>query len=224
MNLAELMELFRVKADDTIVPYLWKDNWLVTALQHAEIEAAIRAKLIFDKTTEAICQIAVTAATAVYDISPLIVQVQTAYLVDANDKVIPLEVYDRYEMNRLDDDWRTTEDEPTGLIVDDNQVELNCIPEADYTLYLEVYRLPVSPMSVYQGESIDSPEISAKHHPRLIDWALYEGYLIPDSDTYDEKAANKALDRFEKYFGLRPKANTRKRQSANRPHRNKCWW
>jgi hypothetical protein len=229
MNLAELMAEFRADANDEEIPYLWSDDNLVAWANEAEEEACIRKNLIFDRTTEdvddvPVCKVAIFEGTGTFSLHESIVLVRNAYLVDASDEVIPLKIYDRFKVECLDDDWRTTSDEPTGIIFDDTGGELNCLPEAAYTLYLEVYRTPLTKMAAYSGASIDSPEIAPRHHHYLLHWMLYRAYSKRDVDTFDPNRAAQEKREFEAYFGLRPAANARRRGMQNRPKRNRCWF
>lgn len=222
MDLDALITRFRSLSGDSVSPYLWSSTDITAWLNEAVEEACIRKKLLFDKSTEAICQVAITAGTGVFDLDSSIIEVRHAYLVDSSDKVIPLAIYDREKVDRLDSDWRETTDEPDGVVFDDTAGELNYLPEADYTMYLEVYRIPTATEQMSEGT--DSPVISSIHHVRLVDWALHVAYLHRDLDKKDQPNSDKALKRFELYFGLRPAANTAKRARANTPHRNKCVW
>ena len=67
MTLAELIAALRTDADDLVAnPYLWSDAELTRWANEAEQEAALRAKLLFDASTTAVCQIAVLAGTTSY--------------------------------------------------------------------------------------------------------------------------------------------------------------
>ena len=74
----------------------------------------------------------------------------------------------------------------------------------DDTLTLHCYRLPLNDMV----DDDDEPEISARHHDRMIDYAVSLCYLIPDSDGYDPGAAAKYEARFTQSFGEKKSALT----------------
>ena len=68
MNLEQLIASFRVDADDLEEPHLFKDEWIAAWLSEAQAEAAIRGRLILEDANPAVCQIAVTAGQASYEL------------------------------------------------------------------------------------------------------------------------------------------------------------
>ena len=46
---------------------------------------------------------------------------------------------------------------------------------------------------------------------------------VPDADFGDKTKAAQGLADFEDYFGHRPRADNRRANNANRPHRVKAW-
>ena len=123
------------------------------------------------------------------------------------------------EMDQIRPYWRSLHYRPTALIHYDTSVEFDCIPDTSYTVNLEVYRLPMVPMS----SDDDIPEINAMHHRHLVKWAKHRAYAKRDADTYNEGLSEKYLTEFEDVFGKRPNAAYRKGANANRPHRNILW-
>ena len=114
MNGTALIAEFRDLSQDVNEPYLWDDTFVLGKLNEAEREAADRARLLFDDSTEAVEDIAVTAGMAKYATSHLILDIERAFLV-VDGESSPLHLYDRHELDRLRDDWRTESDTPTGL-------------------------------------------------------------------------------------------------------------
>ena len=217
MNGTTLIAEFRDLSQDTVEPYLWDDTFVLGKLNEAEREAADRARLLFDETTEAIVDIAVTAGTATYATSPMIIDIVRAFLV-VDGESSPLHLYDRHELDRLRDDWRAESDTPTGLVWDGARVTLNRVPSVDGTIHLEVHRLPAASFT-----TSTSPEIPAVHHQELVSWALFRAFSVPDADGANPALADKYLARFERYFGRKRGANLRRSQRANKPHVNKAW-
>ena len=218
MNGSALLTEFRDLSQDTVEPYLWDDTFVLGKLNEAEREAADRARLLFDETTTTVVDIAVTAQTATYATSPLIIDIARAFWV-VDGESSPLHLYDRHEMDRLRDDWRTESDTPNGLIWDGAMVTLNRVPTVDGTVHLEVYRWPAADFTV-----ATSPEIPAVHHQELVSWALFRAFSVPDADGANPELAGVYLGRFERYFGRKRGANLRRSQRANKPHVNKAWW
>lgn len=221
MTLADLIAAFRTDADDTVKKYLFADVDVVRWLNEAVDEACIRAKLIFDSVTPAYCSIAVQAGVSVYPVNAGVLDITYASLTDG-EEVVVLGKTDRIEMDRVRPAWRTEARRPDALIQYDTYIELNAKPVLDHALKLELYRLPLKPMSL---DCIDTakPEIGATHHRHLVHWALHRAYSKPDAETFNPDKARIAAAAFEAVFGPRPDADLRRKQQANRPHFNKAW-
>lgn len=220
MDLDTLEARWREKIDDEETPYLFSSADFKTWINEAVDEACIRKLLIFDKTTEAVTQIAVVAATSAYSLHESVIKVEYAYLDDGSQKY-PLDIILRANMNDLSSTWRTDDERPDAIIIDDKKVELNSAVDASYTLYLEVYRTPVAG-STDMSDGADEPEIGSVHHKHLLDWPTHVALDNIDADSENQKYAYKALVRFERYFGKRPKVNMAKRTSV--PQQVKAWW
>lgn len=221
MTLAELIALFRSDADDIVAnPYLWSDAELKGWANEAEQEAALRAKLLFDASTTAVCQIAIAAGTTSYPLHAKVHDVEHARIIDSAGNVTRLTITDRIELERVRPDWRYETRPPRALIRYDGRIEVDCIPDSDYTLRLEVHRMPMADMV----SNTDTPEIAPIHHRHLVKWMLHRAYQRPDSETHDPERSAKAEQAFTKVFGRRPDANLRRDQQANRPQFNKAIW
>lgn len=220
MTLEQLRARFRLLADDNNTPYLWADGALDAWLNDAVDEAAIRALLIHDVATPAVCQIAVTAGVAVYPMHTSVINITRATFTatgDTEDHV--LYGTTEYELDNLTTGWRKLEETPTAFIHKDTSLRLSRLPPAGL-LTLEVNRLPLSPMV---GD-MDEPEIAAVHHRHLVLWALHQAFSVPDSEVVDPVRSDKAEREFTKVFGLRPDADSRRREEYSRPHHNaSCW-
>lgn len=223
MDLVELREMFRRDVADTSDSPLWNDSDIDEWINEAEEEACIRAKLIHERSNTSICRVAINPllnGETRYTLNPLIIEITHASMTDSAGVVSILDIVDWREADRVQFDRRTHTDAPRAIIHHDTWIDLDCIPDAAYTLDMEVYRLPLVSMT----DDTDSPEISANHHRHLLHWAKHRAYGIPDTDLLDMNKANDYEGRFEQYFGPRPNAKLRKGQNANNPHRNKpCW-
>lgn len=217
---AELLALFRLNPVDAITPYRWADAQVYSWLSEAQREACTRSDLIFDTSTSSICHVSIVAGTASYSISPLIVRVNTVFLVDGEGNRERLSLYNRDEMDSLFPDWRTEEEEPDGCIIEGITLTLNRVPVGSGTLYLEVIRLPTASIS-----SSSQPEIPSIHHEELVSWAVYRAYQIDDDGADRPRGLWKTyLDRFNRYFGLKPNADLKRKTRTNIPHAIKAWW
>ncbi len=210
MTLAELRSLFRLKAGDTAQPYLWEDAEVDSFLNEAENEAAERASLIYDDTS-ATSLIAVVAGTKRYALTANVVRLDYAELtIPPATEPIGIAIIDRREAGPRS----------LFLVPDATAIEFNFTPEAAGTLRLGMYRLPATPMTLVT----DVPEIKARHHAKLLDWALHLAYLKTDSDAFDQGKADRHESEFIANFGQRIDANVKRKQRERRRHTTRCVW
>lgn len=213
MNFGDLKAEFRVRVQDTVRPYLWPDTDLDRWFPEAEMEAAIRARLLHDSD-----EFSFSAGDVPrIDLPDSLFDIQYAELRDSSGNAFPIDASSRADQDKYNRQWRQNVARPTFYIHDDKAMLLNAIPDQDYTLYIEFFRLPLNPMSADE----DSPEIGEIHHLRLIDWVEFRAYSKPDADAKDSGKAKDAEARFVANFGKRPSADLRRRHNANRPHRNR---
>lgn len=213
MNLRDGIDQFRIRAMDTAKPYLWSDAELSGWFSEAESEAAVRALLIRDSDTIAVA----TGDTDPYELPAALFDIQYAELRAADGSVTDIYGSSRRELDRLRPGWRSKVERPTNYVHDDKSLTLSAIPDQDYTLYIEFFRLPKSALE----EDDDTPEINEVHHMNLVDWVLFRAYAKPDSDAFDPGKAKESEAAFVSYFGKRSNADIRRRQNASRPHRNR---
>jgi len=222
MTLEELIAQFRSDTFDLELPYLSSDADVTAWLNEAEAEACIRARLIHDDSTPAVCTIAATALTASYPLHTSIIDVTRATFTHTGEDVeYVLYLTDRVDMDRCYSDWRTRVDSPRQGIQDDKTFRLGCKPSTDGTITLECYRLPL--VNIEDATS-ESPEIGRIHHRHLIQWALHRCYSRPDAEIFNPNKSVTALAEFTRVFGLRPDADYRRASQANRAHSNKAVW
>ena len=228
MNGWDLLDRFRALAMDSETPYLWSDEFVLSAMNEGEREAAERSLLIYDESTVAVTQVAVTAGIRTYAASNLIVSIERGTFTGASGKTERLSIYDRAKLGHRSAALRAEDEEwfgalpgiPTGLIYDGKTLETNLEPSESGTITLGVYRLPIAPFT----ES-SQPEIAPALHADLVEWALFRAFTIPDADGKNTDLATVHLDLFEQRFGKRPAAGEITRQRAIKPrYGTKCWW
>jgi hypothetical protein len=218
MTVAELETIFRSTSRDHSAPYNLSPSEFLRLLNEAEQEACERKNLIYDSSTSAVCQVAVVADDRILNTHAKILEVAKAYLVSGTDYYYMNNV-DQIEMDRVDPSWRETTDTPTRYIVWEDTIELNYASDASYTMYLEVYRLPLTDMTAYTS----SPEIATVHHLYLLDWVYSRYYDIRKEEIYSPDLVAEHERRFTAYFGLKPTADRKRGQWTNRPQHNKVW-
>lgn len=226
MNLDALRVAVRTDADDFGEAEDESDAFLKTPaidawLNEGEEEACIRADLLFESTLEKMCVIAVEAGQQSYKLDPRWIRITKAYIVkEGSDCPVHLHITSREALDRIRPNWRTESRDPAGLMQFDTRIELDAPITANWTLYLEGYRLPLKAMVKKE----DTPEIGRIHHTHLRHWALHRGYAIPDSEIFNPDKSAKALAAFTAVFGSRPDADLRKKQVQDVPHHNLAHW
>ena len=220
MNLEQLIASFRVDADDLIQPPLFQDEWIAGWLTEAQAEAAIRGRLILDDANPAVCQIAVTAGTAAYELHRSVYEIAHARFLPAGAVTsTPIALVTREWLDDKRPGWRDRVGAPTFAIQSDHAIRLVCTPDTDGVLHLEAYRTPLKALA----NDIDKPELAEAHHRHLVHWALYRAFSRPDSETIDPERAGRALAEFTAYFGLAPDSDLR-RSTRHDLHQTNALW
>lgn len=218
MTLADLIYSFRTRADDLNEPYLWSNAEITLYLNQSDNEAAERALLIQDATTTAVCTLTMAAGTASYALHAAVLRIDRAKLTSTGDL---LDVVSREQLDRLQPGWETATGTPEYVIeVGDGNVIITPTPTAIDTITLTVKRLPLTVMAV----DTDTPEIPARHHYRMLDWALRCAYMKQDADAGNAAMADKYDTEFERSFGKRLDANVQRKQRYRRPNTIKSGW
>ena len=217
MNLEQLIEQFRIDADDMQSPPLWESEWIAAWLTEAQDEAAIRGRLLMDDYTPALTQIPVTAGVSSYALHPKLYEIAVIDFIPEVGYVQPVYLTSREKLDRDRNGWRN---EPAGIprsaIQTDNRIRLVPVPSVNGTLRLEAYRLPLKALV----NDNDKPEIHEAHHRHLVHWALHRAFSKPDSEAIDKDRAALAEAAFTDYFGRRPDADLRRRTREDGPHVN----
>lgn len=209
MTLEDLRTAFRSAADDTAQPYLWGDDEIRDWLNEAQAEACERGKLLLDTRTPEVCQIAVVAGTAEYDLHPSILEIRRVVLLQP-ERVLPFVPLD--QLDQAHGGWMQQTGTPECWTRQEpGRIQLVPAPTADATVTLRVYRTPLEEMS----SDFDEPEIAQHYHRYLLDWALHRAFSKRDADTYDEGRAKGYEADFERRFGERLPASVRQMRAAS---------
>ena len=220
MNLEQLIASFRVDADDLEEPHLFKDEWIAAWLSEAQAEAAIRGRLILEDANPAVCQIAVTAGQASYELHRSIYEIADLRFVPAGQpKSVPLALVTREWLDDKRPGWRDCAGAPKFAIQTDRRIRLVGAPDTDGMLHLEAYRAPLKALE----NDTDKPELNEAHHRHLVQWALHRAFSRPDSETIDPQRADRALAAFTGYFGLPPDSDLRRATRHDLMQTNALW-
>lgn len=230
--------------DDNAEPYLWKTTELLRNLNYAEVQACRRSHLLIDSTTandsgtagtastagqRPLCLLVLGAGTAVYTLSPKVLQVKRCQL---DSMTYPLTGPLTYEeMDDFIPYWQgtggiigtcgTTGNSVVFLNEPGNTVTFVRCPSIAGTAYLAVSRLPLLPFTL-----ATSPEIAERLHEGLMDWAAHLCYMKNDSDTQNLNLAALHAQKFTAQFGPLPDAYSermRKIVSQRRQMRPREW-
>lgn len=221
MNLEQLIQQFRVDAEDLVQPYLWLDEWVAPWLTEAVSEAAVRGRLIYEAANAAVCQIAVAASAATHELHKSLFElVHLRFQATGAATSSVLSIKAREELDRIRPGWRDETGTPRYAVQDDTRITLVPRPELAGTLHVEGYRVPLKPLA----NDTDKPEINQAHHRNLVHWALYRAFSKPDADGADPIKAARAEANFTRYFGIAPDADLRRSTRHDEVQTNKAFW
>jgi hypothetical protein len=147
-TLQQIIDDFRIEADDTATPPLWSDATLAKYANEAQVEASRRARLIEDRTSE-VCSIAVTSNTAVYAVDRRIILMRRLKLASQTER---LPKADDRDVETAFPDWQTWSPSTpqTWIPYGSFQVALIPAPEFNDTIGLWVVREPLLRMRLPQ--------------------------------------------------------------------------
>lgn len=193
MTLGELIARCRSEAADVTDPYLWSNQEWTAWLNEAENEACIRARLIEDEDIVA----AVTAGDAHIAIPPRAFAVTRGAIAGVGN----LDLVDRHGLDLSESrNWQEETGDPRKAYRSGNTLRLFPIPTADGTAVITAFCTPDRQMD----DDDDAPQIDARMHHYLVEWALRRAYRKPDVDTFDPAAADRHEAEFTSVFGPRP--------------------
>ena len=219
MNLEQLIQQFRVDADDLTEPHFWDAEWIAVWLTEAQAEAAIRKRLLYEASNPAVCQIAVAASAATHELHKSLfelVHLRFQATGAATSSVVTIKA--REELDRIRPGWRDETGTPRHAIQDDTRITLVPRPELAGTLHIEGYRVPLKALE----NDTDKPEIHEAHHRHLVHWALHRAFTKPDSETIDPQRAATAEAAFTRYFGIAPDSDMRRQTREDVLHVNQA--
>jgi len=224
VQLSDLIARFRTLSGDHAQPPLWDDPTVTAWLNEAQREACMRAHLIEDDSTSAIVNITAVNGQWEYPLDP---RVQDVLRVTACHTLVGPPYSYKHVVRGYEEDirhqWARDPDatrRPRHFAVfgdggasTGRTLILDGIP--DQTLdpiqfQLVVDRFPLEDMD--STEPTDTPEISPRHHPDLVQWALHLAYQTRDMEGSAPERSTAALANFESKFGVRPDANVQRKR------------
>lgn len=213
MTRDELLEAFRRRTKDQRQPYLWSGDDFDEYLTDAQNEAAERANLLRDTDTPEICELAIEADRAEYDLDCRVLEVLRAKL-DSQQRPLSLTTTEAMDLDRRGwDGDEQSSGPPRRLVIDPLgagwRARLDPVPSTDDMLRLQVYRLPLEPV---KGAGKCVPEIHERYHIKLLDWVCFRAYSKHDSQTRNEELAAAYAADFAATFGEKRDAHTGRRE------------
>lgn len=149
MTLQQLFSQFRIEAFDNSFPQLFTDPELTLWFNEAQVEAAVRAKLLRETSNVLLTQFDIRQGVMLYPIDPRMFEIDYASLVyKGSNGMLPyvLALTTPQELDGVRPFWRTLPYRPTGIIHYDSQLGTDSLPDTDYTIKVEGYRLPLASM------------------------------------------------------------------------------
>ena len=200
MQLSQLVNRFRVEANDNVQPYFIEDDAAINWLNDAVNEACIRGRLLYESQNNDVCKIAVLTGSSRYQLHESLYELSRVWFQPSDGTkgqyltLMSAELLDHYYDG---ENWRVKQGKPEHIVQDDTGIRLVPIPDVGGELHLEGYRVPLSAMQ----NDTDKPEINQIHHVHLIQWVLHKAFSVPDSEFFDPNRSALAEQEFTDYFG-----------------------
>ena len=217
MDVEALIRRFRVLANDNAQPYFWADVDVTDWLNDAHAQACVRGRLIREDENPAVCQIALAPGQHTYPLHASVYELINLRIKGSGTEPSrPMSIKSREWLDANVCDWRDMDKPSPWLIQDDTTLRVVGAIQAGDVLHLECYRLPLKQLA----NDMDKPEIHAAHHEHLVQWALHRAFSIPDTEAFDPARAATAEVVFNRYFGLLPDSDLRRKTREDVPHVN----
>ncbi len=218
MKVGELIQRFRLQADDAEGREFWTDEELVGYLNDAVQEACERAKLIQDRMI-----LSVTPGQPACELHPSVFAVERVTLTGR-----PLHNTSTEELDCSHPGWETRTGQPQCFVFEQAnaapaaQLRLVPMPHQAMQLVATVYRGALVPLSLANLNA--EPEINARLHPHLLHWMHHSAFQKLDAEVFDAGRSASSLVLFEQAFGQRPDANVQRKQRERRAHVVRFRW
>ena len=218
MTLEELIQRFRVLANDRANPPFWTDEEIAGWLSDGQAQACIRGRLLREDANPAVCVIALAPGQHTYLLHKTVYELIDVRYVPMAGKPRALFRVTREWLDNERPDWREDEYEPRYVIQDERSIRVVGKINTGDAIRIECYRLPMKALE----SDADKPEIHEAHHVHLIQWALKVAFSVVDADAFDPQRSEKAEAEFTRYFGPLPDADMRRETRWDVPHHNEA--
>lgn len=220
MDLTALISSYRELSGDHGVPAFRTDAQVAALLSEGQREAAQRARLLPDKTTPAVVDVALVEDQYDYPLHASIFDVVAVWLDNGTtptrrrklDRALEGDISAAQQRGGFGG-WARSFDvmgEPGSMIL-----RLDRAPNAaGGALKLEVFRYPL--LALTTASMGASPEIAPNHHRGLVHWALKCVYETRDLEISAPDRARYHEGEFIKLFGERDDANVMRQKRRHR--------
>lgn len=206
----ELYNLCRSDLQDEVTPYLWSDV-NVYAYMNDAYTSFVRQTGGVPDSSSAVTQVPVVAGAATALVSPLILRFRQAFLLSTGEEVNIINEQDRvYGQSQSDYgiERPLLRDTRTGkvrfMVVGEERTQAGAtvrwvqVPEANDTVSLVVYRLPLDTISVGDG-FFTFPDINTEHIEHLVSHMKARAYDKHDADTFNKGKRDAYKKEFNDY-------------------------
>ena len=216
MQLSQLINRFRIEANDKVEPYFIDDDSVTNWLNDAVNEACIRGRLLHESQNNDVCKINVLIGSSRYQLHESLYELSRVWFEPGDGSHgAYLALMSPESLDRIyNENWKALSGFPRFIIQDDTGIRLVPIPDVGGELQLEGYRVPLSAMQ----NDTDKPEINQIHHVHLIQWVLHQAFKVPDAEFFDPNRSALAEQEFTDYFGIRPDSDLRRITREDIPH------
>lgn len=222
MDLRALVREARRLLDDEAPQPLWTDQELIESANEAVMEACIRARLLSDTRSPAICRVPVRADIRDYTLHPSIIVLKRAKLASQTHEI------DLFTTDYLDNtgDWEARTGSSERAVLDRNTrtLTLEALPTESDVINLDVLRIPIESERMRNWQDCPVACVHEMHHRNLVHWMLYRAYDRKDSETFDPARSADQRDKFEVAFGPRPSAHAIELWRRERGRKTKAFW
>ena len=217
MKPAEIIATARRRMDNVTEPPLVSDEDHMLALAEAEDEAAVRASLLYDDSSDFLT-IPLVAGQRAYALDPRIWRIDhVAVVLPTSDRAYDVELTG---IDMLERSYLRLSSGARPLCAAHVRQALHVWPtprdDVQGEIRLTVYRHPLKPVAMDDMDDAAALEIDTAHHAGLVDWLLFRAYSIKDEDTFNPTGAGAAEQAFIARFGERPDANTQRKHNERR--------
>lgn len=221
MDVPALYARFRSEVRDEATPFLWTDPEVYSYMDDAQ-KMFCRLQGGIADSSSFVTSITATQGEEFIDIDPSILKIRAARR-ESDGRDIELLNFEDLQNRTMCDDYGFSAgyrlDDSTGRVrslvlgMEANKLRPVPLPEADETIRLIVYRMPLTAIvGTVQPEHF---EIDEQHHIHLLLWMKHLAHMKQDAETYDKGRSQEFGDAFRQYCD-QAKAEREKREHKYR--------